>query len=67
MLPLLLTIGTLYVFALGAGRLSAAVGIPRVTGYLVLGLAAGPQTAAVLGCPLSSPRRSLPAWLYSVR
>jgi Kef-type K+ transport system membrane component KefB len=51
MLPLLLTIGTLYVFALGAGRLSAAVGIPRVTGYLVLGLAAGPYTAAVLGLP----------------
>jgi Kef-type K+ transport system membrane component KefB/CBS domain-containing protein len=51
MLPLLLTIGTLYVFALGAGRLSAAVGIPRVTGYLVVGLAAGPYTGAILGLP----------------
>jgi len=39
MLPLLLTIGALYVFALGAGRMSAAVGIPRVTGYLAIGLA----------------------------
>ncbi|HHP7233608.1 MAG TPA: cation:proton antiporter [Desulfobacterales bacterium] len=51
MLPLLLTIGTLYVFALGAGRMSAAVGIPRVTGYLVVGLAAGPYTGEILGLP----------------
>ena len=51
MLPLLMTIGVLYLLALGAGRMSAAVGIPRVTGYLVVGLAAGPYTGAILGLP----------------
>jgi Kef-type K+ transport system membrane component KefB len=49
--PLLLTIGILYVFALGAGRTCAAVGIPRVTGYLAVGLVAGPYTTSMLGLP----------------
>ncbi|BBO75527.1 sodium/hydrogen exchanger [Desulfosarcina widdelii] len=51
MLPLLLTIGVLYIFAIGVGRLSAALGIPRVTGYLLVGLVAGPYTAEILGLP----------------
>lgn len=51
MLPMLLIIGVLYLLALGAGRMSAAVGIPRVTGYLVVGLAAGPYTGALVGLP----------------
>jgi len=38
MLPVLLSLGILYLLALGAGRISAALGIPRVTGYLAVGL-----------------------------
>ncbi len=48
----LLTIGVLYLFAIGAGRMCAAVGIPRVTGYLLVGLAAGPSLGGILGIPL---------------
>ncbi len=51
MFPLLLTIGVLYIFAIGVGRLSAALGIPRVTGYLLVGLATGPYTGEILGLP----------------
>jgi len=51
MLPILFTVGLLYLLAVVAGRLSAAVGIPRVTGYLVVGLLAGPSAAAGLGLP----------------
>jgi Kef-type K+ transport system membrane component KefB/CBS domain-containing protein len=51
MLPMLFTIGALYLLAIGAGRLSAAMGIPRVTGYLFVGLMAGPSTGAILGLP----------------
>jgi Kef-type K+ transport system membrane component KefB/CBS domain-containing protein len=51
MMPLLLSLGLLYSLALGAGRLSAAIGTPRVTGYLVVGLAAGPSLAH-LGLPV---------------
>ena len=36
MLPVLLSLGILYLLALGAGRISAALGIPRVTGYLAV-------------------------------
>ena len=48
---MLLTLGILYLFALGAGRLSAAAGIPRVTGYLIVGLAAGPSIGALPAIP----------------
>jgi Kef-type K+ transport system membrane component KefB/CBS domain-containing protein len=51
MLPMLFSIGVLYLLALGAGRLSAAIGIPKVTGYLIIGLAAGPSVSHILGLP----------------
>ena len=51
MLPMLLSIGVLYLLAMGAGRLNSAVGIPRVTGYLAVGLAAGPSFTEILGLP----------------
>jgi len=51
MLPILFTIGALYLAAIGAGRMCAAVGIPRVTGYLLVGLLSGPSTARILGLP----------------
>ena len=50
MTPILLSLGMLYFFALGAGRFSAALGMPRVTGYLLVGLVAGPSMGA-LGLP----------------
>jgi len=40
-----------YLLALGAGRLSATMGMPRVTGYLIVGLAAGPSVD-LLGLPV---------------
>ena len=45
MIPILLSLGILYFLALGAGRFSAAIGMPRVTGYLLVGLVAGPSMA----------------------
>ncbi len=51
MLPILLSLGILYLLALGAGRISASLGLPRVTGYLVAGLAAGPSVAGMAGIP----------------
>lgn len=50
-MPLLLSIGIAYLLALGAGRLCAALGMPRVTGYLIVGLMAGPALAG-LGLPI---------------
>ena len=49
MMPLLFSLGLAYFLALGAGRLCAAFGIPRVTGYLLVGLAAGPLMHTVGG------------------
>jgi Kef-type K+ transport system membrane component KefB/predicted transcriptional regulator len=51
MFPILFSLGVLYLFALGAGRFSALIRIPRVTGYLVVGLVAGPSMADLLGLP----------------
>ena len=51
MFPILFSLGVLYLFALGTGRLSAIAGIPRVTGYLVVGLLAGPSMAQLFGFP----------------
>ncbi len=51
MLPVLLSLGILYLLALGAGRISASLGIPRVTGYLAVGVAAGPSVSGMLGIP----------------
>jgi len=51
MFPLLLSLGILYLLALGAGRLAARFNIPRVTGYLLVGLAAGPSIAGIIGIP----------------
>ncbi|MFZ7128068.1 MAG: cation:proton antiporter [Desulfobacterales bacterium] len=48
---ILLSIGILYLLAILAGRLSAGIGIPRVTGYLIAGLAAGPSVSGALGIP----------------
>ncbi len=51
MLPMLLSLGILYLLALGAGRISMSLGIPRVTGYLAVGVAAGPSVSGMLGLP----------------
>lgn len=51
MLPVLLSLGIVYLLALGAGRISASLGIPRVTGYLAAGVAAGPSVSGMLGLP----------------
>lgn len=48
---MLLSIGVLYLLAIGAGRISSAVGIPRVTGYLIAGIAAGPSFSGIMGLP----------------
>lgn len=48
MLPVLLSLGILYMLALGAGRISAALGIPRVTGYLAVGVAGFLEVSAML-------------------
>lgn len=47
----LLAVGATYLLALAAGRLAARFSIPRVTGYLLVGIAVGPSTAALLGTP----------------
>jgi len=49
MYSLLLTVGTLLIFALLAGRVCVILHVPRVTGYILTGLAAGPHTAALIG------------------
>jgi Kef-type K+ transport system membrane component KefB/predicted transcriptional regulator len=49
MVSLLLALGILFLLALIAGRLCARVRIPRVTGYLLVGLAGGPSLARLLG------------------
>ena len=59
MLPVLFTIGVLYLLAIGAGRICAAMGIPRVTGFLLVGLAAGPSTGEMLGLPALFTREQL--------
>jgi Kef-type K+ transport system membrane component KefB/predicted transcriptional regulator len=51
MLPVLLSLGILYLLALGAGRISTSLGIPRVTGYLAVGVAAGPSVGGMMGIP----------------
>ena len=51
MIPLLLSLGALFFLALGAGRLCSRLRIPRVTGYLVVGLLAGPSLAEIVGIP----------------
>lgn len=59
--PILLSLGVLYLLALGAGRLSAKVRVPRVTGYLIVGLAAGPSAADFFGWPALLPKAHLDA------
>jgi Kef-type K+ transport system membrane component KefB/CBS domain-containing protein len=51
MLPMLLSLGLLYLVALGAGRLAARLHFPRVTGYLLAGLLVGPSAAAIAHVP----------------
>ena len=58
MTPLILSIGIAYLLALGAGRLCAAFGLPRVTGYPVAGFAAGPAVGG-LGLPALITRQQL--------
>ena len=60
MLPMLLSIGVAYLLALGAGRLCAAIGMPRVTGYMIVGLAAGPSLGS-LGLPTLITQKQLHA------
>ena len=61
MLPLLLSIGLLYLLAVGVGRLCAAIGIPRVTGYLLAGIAGGPSLGEIFGFPALVTREQLHA------
>ncbi len=49
--PVLLSLGFLFFLALGVGRVFARMHIPKVTGYLLVGLAAGPSCANLLGIP----------------
>ena len=51
LIPLLLAVGALYLLAIGAGRLCASVRVPRVTGYLGVGLLTGPSAAGLVGLP----------------
>ncbi len=51
MFPITLSLGILYLLGLGAGRLSAKLRIPRVTGYLLVGLLAGPSVAELMKTP----------------
>ncbi len=46
-----MALGLLYLLALGAGRTAARFRIPRVSGYLAVGLLAGPSLAGLLGLP----------------
>lgn len=57
-MPILLSIGIAYMLALGSGRMCAAIGIPRVTGYLMVGLAAGPSLGG-LGLPALITQKQL--------
>ena len=56
--PLLQAIAVIGFGALFGGRLAARLHVPRVTGYLLVGLLAGPSFAEILGV---SPLLSLPA------
>ena len=56
---MLLIVGVLYLAALAAGRCCAAFGIPRVTGYLLVGLAAGPSLGDFLPAPVLLTRERL--------
>ncbi len=49
---ILFAIGTCFLAALIVGRLSAFARIPRVTGYLVVGIIAGPSLPRLLGYPV---------------
>ncbi len=49
--PLLQAIAVILFAALVGGRLAAACHVPRVTGYLLAGLAVGPSGARLLGIP----------------
>lgn len=51
MFPIILSLGILYLLGLGAARLSAKLRIPRVTGYLMMGLLAGPSVAELADTP----------------
>lgn len=61
MLPTLLSIGVVYLLAIGAGRLISTFGIPRVTGYLLVGLAAGPSFSEISGFPTLITSKQLQA------
>jgi Kef-type K+ transport system membrane component KefB/CBS domain-containing protein len=60
MMPMLFSLGVAYLLALGSGRLCAAKGLPRVTGYMIVGLVAGPSLGA-LGLPALIPQEQLQA------
>jgi Kef-type K+ transport system membrane component KefB/CBS domain-containing protein len=48
---ILSALAIIFIGALAGGRLAALCRIPRVTGYLITGLAAGPSLADLLGLP----------------
>ena len=47
----LFAIGISYLIALFVGRLVSRIQVPRVTGYLIVGLLAGPSLAELIGVP----------------
>jgi len=49
---ILFAVGICFLAALIIGRLSAIIRIPRVTGYLVVGIIAGPSLSKLLGYPV---------------
>ncbi len=57
--PVLLSLGFLFFLALGVGRVFARMYIPKVTGYLLVGLAAGPSFADLLDIPEIITREQL--------
>lgn len=49
MIMMLLAAGGLFLLALGAARVCARFGVPKVTGYLIVGIGAGPSASELLG------------------
>jgi Kef-type K+ transport system membrane component KefB len=56
---ILVALATAFLVALFAGRLVARFHLPRVTGYLLSGLVAGPAVAEAFGVPALLDRVSL--------
>lgn len=55
----LFAIGVSYIIALSVGRFTSRIHAPKVTGYLVVGLVAGPSFAELIGLPTLISWKSL--------